>query len=69
MTTADGHLVVDSWVQPWTAAVAAGMPARNQELAEKYGNADRLNVGIPLDAMVAEMDDAGVDLAMCSPGR
>lgn len=68
MTTADGLTVVDSWVQPWTAAVAAGMPARNQELAERYGNADRLNVGITLDAMVTEMDDAGVDVAMCSAG-
>lgn len=68
MTTADGLLVVDAWVQPWTPSVAAGMPLRNQQLAEKYGNADRLNVGITLDAMVAEMDEAGVDVAMCSAG-
>ncbi|MDQ2648208.1 MAG: amidohydrolase family protein [Actinomycetota bacterium] len=68
MTTADGHLVIDAWVQPWTAEVAAGMPARNQQLAEKYGNAERLNGGIALDAMVVEMDEAGVDVAMCSAG-
>jgi predicted TIM-barrel fold metal-dependent hydrolase len=68
VTTSDGLTVIDAWVQPWTAEVAAGMPARNQQLAERYGNAERLNGGIPLDAMVAEMDAAGIDLAMCSAG-
>lgn len=68
MTTADGFLVIDAWVQPWTADVASGMPVRNQQLAEKYGVADRLNAGISLDAMVEEMDLAGVDVAMCSAG-
>ena len=68
MTTADGCFVVDAWVQPWTAEVAAGMPARNQQLAERYGNAARLNAGITLEEMVAEMDAAGVDVALCSAG-
>lgn len=68
MTTPDGVAVIDAWVQPWTAEVARAMPPRNQQLAEKYGNAGRLNVGITLDAMVAEMDEAGVDVAMCSAG-
>jgi len=64
----DGQQVIDAWVQPWTPEVAAGMPARNRALAEKYGVAERLNEGIALDAMVAEMDEAGVDLALCSAG-
>jgi predicted TIM-barrel fold metal-dependent hydrolase len=68
VTAPDGALIVDAWVQPWTPEVAAGMPARNQQLAEKYGNAARLNAGITLDAMVEEMDAAGVDVAMCSAG-
>ncbi|MGH9138604.1 MAG: amidohydrolase family protein [Acidimicrobiales bacterium] len=68
MTLADRTFVIDAWVQPWTAEIAAAMPRRNQQLAEKYGNADRLNAGIALEAMVAEMDDAGVDVAMCSAG-
>ena len=68
MTRPDGTPVVDAWVQPWTAAVAAGMPARDQALAQRYGNAERLGAGIDLDAMVGEMDDAGVDVALCSAG-
>ncbi|HYH49006.1 MAG TPA: amidohydrolase family protein [Acidimicrobiia bacterium] len=64
----DGQYVIDAWVQPWTVEVAAGMPRRDQQLAEKYGNARRLNKGITLGAMVAEMDAAGVDKALCSAG-
>lgn len=68
MTSADGSRIIDAWVQPWTAAVAAGMPARAQALSERYGNADRLGAGLTLETMVAEMDQAGIDLALCSAG-
>src|SRR4051794_5797069 len=68
MTLPDGTLVIDAWVQPWTTEVADAMPARNRRLAEKYGNVGRLYGGITIEAMVEEMDAAGVDRGMCSAG-
>lgn len=64
----DGMPVIDAWVQPWTKAVAAGMPERNWELARRFGNADRLMAGISIGELVDEMDEHGIDRAMLSAG-
>jgi predicted TIM-barrel fold metal-dependent hydrolase len=61
-------LVVDAWIQPWTQQVAEIQPPRNFALVERYGGDARLTTGITLEAMVAEMDAAGVDVALCSAG-
>lgn len=60
--------VIDAWIQPWTAAVAEIQPARNWALVDRYGGGSRLKTGIALDTMLAEMDAAGIDLALCSAG-
>jgi uncharacterized protein len=63
-----GIPIIDAWIQPWTKDVISTWPERNWELARNYGNADRLMAGIEVDAMVAEMDAAGIDRALCSAG-
>lgn len=60
--------IIDAWIQPWTKDVISGWPERNWQLARSYGNADRLMAGITVAEMVAEMDAAGVDRALCSAG-
>ncbi|GAA0616416.1 amidohydrolase family protein [Sporichthya brevicatena] len=59
--------VLDAWVQPWTPAVAQAQPARNRSLAERLG-ATRLLEGMPAEALLEEMDAAGVDRALVSAG-
>lgn len=63
-----GTPIIDAWIQPWIKEVISTWPERNWELARNYGNADRLMAGIEIDAMVAEMDAAGIDRALCSAG-
>jgi uncharacterized protein len=64
----DGQAVIDAWVQPWTTEIVAAMPARNFALVDKYGGGGRVRTGIPLEAIVDEMDAAGIDRAFCSAG-
>jgi hypothetical protein len=59
--------IIDAWVQPWTPAIAAAQPARNQRLAERMG-ASRMITGMPAETLLQEMDAAGVDRALCSAG-
>lgn len=65
-----GHPVLDAWVQPWTPEIVSAMPARNFALVDKYGGegARRLREGFAVEALVEEMDEAGVDRALCSAG-
>src|SRR6188508_1770780 len=60
--------VIDAWIQPWTAAVAAVQPERNWALVDRYGGDTRLRTGIPIDTMIDEMDAAGIAVALCSAG-
>ncbi|MFE9322596.1 amidohydrolase family protein [Nocardia sp. NPDC052278] len=60
--------VVDAWVQPWPAEAVSAMPRRNFGMAERFAHGRRLLQGISVKEMVAEMDAAGIDLALCSAG-
>ncbi len=62
------HAVIDAWIQPWTAEVSAVQPERNWALVDRYGGDNRLRSGIPLEAMIDEMDAAGISVALCSAG-
>jgi len=60
--------VIDAWIQPWTVEVAGIQPERNWALVDRYGGDSRLRAGIPIDAMVDEMDAAGIAVGLCSAG-
>lgn len=60
--------IVDAWVQPWPADAVAKMPQRNFTLADRMEHGARLRTGIPLETLIAEMDEAGIGRAMCSAG-
>jgi predicted TIM-barrel fold metal-dependent hydrolase len=64
----DGQAVIDAWVQPWTPEIVSVMPARNFALSDKYGDGGRVRKGFPIEALVEEMDAAGIDRALCSAG-
>jgi predicted TIM-barrel fold metal-dependent hydrolase len=66
--SAGDRAVIDAWIQPWTSEVAAVQPARNWALVDRYGGDSRLKVGIPVETMLAEMDAAGIEVALCSAG-
>jgi predicted TIM-barrel fold metal-dependent hydrolase len=66
--TAHEYGVIDAWIQPWTVDVATIQPERNWALVDRYGGDSRLRTGISIEAMLAEMDAAGIAVALCSAG-
>ncbi|WP_433598244.1 amidohydrolase family protein [Nocardia sp. CA-135953] len=64
----DDVRAIDAWVQPWPAEAVAAMPRRNFGLADRMEHGRRLLAGIPVKEMIAEMDTAGIDRALCSAG-
>ncbi|MGO8848718.1 amidohydrolase family protein [Mycobacterium sp.] len=60
--------IIDAWVQPWPAEVTSYIPARNSGMLDRFSHGNRVLTGITLEEMVAEMDAAGIDHALCSAG-
>jgi uncharacterized protein len=62
--------LIDAWIQPWTDGAATAIPPhrRNQAAQRAYDKDDRKARGIPIETMMAEMDAAGIDLALLSGG-
>jgi predicted TIM-barrel fold metal-dependent hydrolase len=60
--------VVDAWIQPWTAEVVAALPKRARSVFRRYGSTGPLVEGVPLEAMVEEMDRSDVDLSLITGG-
>jgi uncharacterized protein len=60
--------IIDAWVQPWPAGAVAKMPQRIFTLSDRIAGGARMRSGIPLETLIAEMDEAGVDTALCSAG-
>ena len=60
--------IIDAWVQPWPADAVAKMPQRIFTLSDRIEGGARMRSGIPLETLIEEMDEAGVDTALCSAG-
>jgi predicted TIM-barrel fold metal-dependent hydrolase len=65
---ADCPQIIDAWVQPWLPDTVAKMPERNFTLADRMAQGARLRTGMPLEALIEEMDANGVGKALCSAG-
>ncbi|MEB3070310.1 amidohydrolase family protein [[Mycobacterium] vasticus] len=68
MSRSHGIPVIDAWVQPWLPSTVAKMPERNFTLADRMAHGARLRTGLPLEALIDEMDANGIVKAICSAG-
>jgi uncharacterized protein len=59
--------VIDAWIQPWTSEVVAALPQRTFNVIQRYDN-QRLMKGVSLEAMIEELAESEIDLALVSGG-
>ncbi|MBM4451069.1 MAG: amidohydrolase [Chloroflexi bacterium] len=59
-------LAVDAWATPCPPEAVAKWPDEFKHIFRRYGSIERFEKGISIDEMVAEMDEAGVEIAALS---
>lgn len=59
-------MAIDAWASPCTPETTAQWPEEFWHIFRRYGTAERFEKGITIEEMVAEMDEAGVEMAALS---
>lgn len=60
--------IIDAWIQPWTSDVTSQLDDRTLHVFRQYGRGEGLESGVPIEEMISDMDEAGIDLALLSAG-
>jgi len=67
MTNAQDRIgAIDAWASPCLPGYAQRFPEEFKHIFRRYGSIERFEQGIPVEQMLAEMDEAGVEMVVLS---